>query len=107
MTGPFGPPAIPMQGSRDFPIRASACNVGPTARAYVLNVTAVPPGPLSFLTMFSAGTPLPLASTLNSPNGQVVANMAIVQAGAGTGAISAFSSNQTHVVLDISGYFAR
>jgi hypothetical protein len=42
---------------------------------------------------------------LNSWDGCVVANAAIVPAGA-NGAISVFVSNSTDVILDINGYFA-
>ncbi len=41
---------------------------------------------------------------MNSPDGRVKANAAIVPAGA-AGAISVFASNTTDVVLDINGYF--
>jgi hypothetical protein len=44
-------------------------------------------------------------STLNSWDGAVVANAAIVPAGTG-GAINICVTNRTHVVLDIDGYFA-
>jgi hypothetical protein len=48
---------------------------------------------------------MPVVSTLNSPNGGIVANAAIVPAGA-NGAISVFATDATHLVLDINGYFA-
>ena len=51
------------------------------------------------------GSPRPQVSTLNSFDGAVVANAAVVPAGTG-GAISVFVTNQTHVILDIDGYFA-
>jgi hypothetical protein len=43
-------------------------------------------------------------STLNSPNGAIIANAAIVPAGA-DGSITLYSSNATHVIIDINGYF--
>ncbi|MBL8209887.1 MAG: hypothetical protein JNK87_04215, partial [Bryobacterales bacterium] len=57
------------------------------------------------VTFWPQGLPQPFVSTLNSFNGQVVANMAIVPTGT-TGAVSAFASNPTHLILDTSGYFA-
>src|SRR5206468_7469283 len=72
--------------------------------AYSLNVAVVPAGPLGFLTAWPAGQTRPLASTLNSLDGRVKSNAAIVPAGTG-GAISIFASNTTHVILDINGYF--
>jgi len=91
--------------SRTFPIPASACGIPATAEAYSLNVTVVPDGPLAYLTTWPTGSVRPTVSTLNSFDGSVVANAAIVPAGAG-GGIDVFVTNQTHVVLDINGYFA-
>jgi uncharacterized repeat protein (TIGR03803 family) len=75
-----------------------------TAAAYSLNVTVVPPGQLGYLTIWPAGRPQPLVSTLNSYDGRVKANAAIVQAGA-SAAVSVYVSNTTNVILDIDGYF--
>jgi hypothetical protein len=68
-------------------------------------VTVVPDGMLQYLTAWPTGSAQPFASTLNSWDGAVVANAAIVPAGAG-GAISVYVTNRTHVILDINGYFA-
>jgi len=65
----------------------------------------VPDGPLSYLSAWPAGSSQPLVSTLNSFDGSVVANAAIVPAG-GSGAIGIFVTSPTHVILDINGYFA-
>ena len=97
----------PIQGGtkRDFPIlQEGACNIPATAAAYSLNVTVVPPGPMWFLTIWPAGQPQPTVSTLNSYDGRVKANAAIVDAGT-NGAISVYVSSTTDVVLDINGYF--
>ena len=52
-----------------------------------------------------AGSSQPFVSTLNSFDGAVVANAAIVLAGA-NGAISVYVTHPTHAILDINGYFA-
>jgi hypothetical protein len=91
--------------TRSFTIPASGCSVPATAAAYSLNVTVVPDGVLSYLTTWPTGSTQPFVSTLNSFDGSVVANAAIVPAGAG-GAINVFVTNQTDVILDINGYFA-
>jgi hypothetical protein len=70
-----------------------------------VNVTVVPDGPLSYLSMWPFGVAQPYVSTLNSVDGRVVANAAIVPAGAG-GGVDVYVTNQTHVILDINGYFA-
>jgi YVTN family beta-propeller protein len=103
--GPFGGPPISGGTTRDFTIPASACGVPQTAAAYSLNVTVVPQGFLGYLTVWPAGEDQPTVSTLNSYDGRVKADAAIVPAGAG-GAISIFAYNTTHVILDINGYFA-
>ncbi len=104
-TGDFGGPTMEAQSTRTFTIPASACLIPATAAAYSLNVTAVPGGVLSFLTTWPTGSGRPLVSTLNSFDGSVVANAAIVPAGTG-GAINVFVTNRTDVILDINGYFA-
>ena len=84
----------------------SSCNIPSGAVAYSLNVTALPrTGPLAFLTVWSAGRPRPPISTLVDLTGTIVANAAIVPAGTG-GAIAAFPTNDTDLVIDINGYFA-
>ena len=60
---------------------------------------------LQYLTAWPTGSAQPNVSTLNSWDGAVVANAAIVPAGTG-GAISVFVASRTHVILDINGYFA-
>ena len=103
--GPFGGPELDARATRSFAIPAGACNIPTTAAAYSMNVTVVPDGPLPYLTAWPTGSPQPGVSTLNSFDGAVVANAAIVPAGA-SGAVSIFVANPTHVILDINGYFA-
>ncbi len=103
--GAFGPPSMTGGSTRDFPIPSSPCGIPASAAAYSLNITVVPSGPLGFLTVWPAETVRPLASTLNSPGGDIVANAAIVPAG-NNGAISVFATNNTDVIIDIDGYFA-
>jgi len=103
-SGAFGAPSIGGGSSRDVPIPQSTCGIPPTAQAYSLNVTVVPPGPLTYLTMWPSGQAQPLVSTLNSFDGRVVANAALVPAGS-SGAVSVFVSDASDVILDINGYF--
>ena len=102
--GPLGGPALTPGGSRDFVISDSSCGVPATARAFSLNVAVVPSGPLGYLTVWPAGQTRPGVATLNSLDGRIKSNAAIVPAGLG-GAISVYSTNDTGVVLDINGYF--
>ncbi len=103
--GAFGGPTMSAGATRGFQMSASACGIPPSAQAYSLNATVVPPGPLSFLTAWPAGQAQPGVSTLNSYAGKVVANAAIVPAGT-NGTISIFVTNLTQLILDINAYFA-
>jgi hypothetical protein len=99
----------PIQGGtfRTFPVpQEGGCNIPASATAYSLNVSVVPIGPLGYLTMWPAGITLrPLVATLNSIDGRIKANAAIV--GAGTnGAVNIYVTQTTNVILDINGYFA-
>jgi hypothetical protein len=104
-TDAFGPPSLAAYSKRDFPIALSPCGIPSTAQAYALNLTVVPQGPLSYLSTWPAGQSYPGVSTLNSPNGGVVANAAIVPAG-GEGAITVLAANPTDLIIDAVGYFA-
>ena len=102
--GSFGGPSIFGGSSRNFPIPASPCGIPSTATAYSLNVTVVPHGSLGYLTIWPAGQSQPGVSTLNSLDGRIKANAAIVPAGS-NGAVSVFVTDTTDVILDINGYF--
>ncbi|HLI63225.1 MAG TPA: hypothetical protein VKV05_07480, partial [Terriglobales bacterium] len=82
------------------------CNIPSTAIAYSLNVSVVPlqGHPLGYLTVWPTGESQPHISTLNSYDGRVKANAAIVPAG-GAGAVSIYATDSTDVILDINGYF--
>jgi hypothetical protein len=103
--GSLGPPSLIARQSRSFAVLSSTCGVPSTAQAYSLNFTAVPSGPVNYITTYATGTTMPLASTLNDPTGTIVANAAIVPAGT-SGAVSVYSYDATDLVIDINGYFA-
>jgi hypothetical protein len=100
----FGPPSLAGEATRSFDIPGGACGIPATAQAYSLNVTVVPDGELGYLTVWPTGQSQPLVSTLNSLDGEVQANAAVVPGGSG-GAISVFATNNTDLVLDVNGYF--
>src|SRR5271165_2895000 len=106
--GTFGGPAIQGGTFRSFPIPQGSCNIPATAAAYSLNVTLVPDQgtPVGYLTIWPEGEiNQPVVSTMNSLDGRVKANAAIVPAGV-SGGVNVFVSNTSDVVLDIDGYFA-
>ncbi len=98
----------PIQGgtSQSFTVpQLGGCNIPTSAAAYSLNVTVVPRGRLGYLTIWPTGEAQPFVSTMNSPDGRVKANAAIVPAGT-QGAVSVYVTQTTDVILDIDGYFA-
>jgi len=98
----------PIQGgtSQSFTVpQLGGCNIPATATAYSLNVTVIPHRPLNYLTIWPTGEAQPVVSTMNSPDGRVKANAAIVPAGT-NGAVSVFVTDTSDVILDIDGYFA-
>ncbi len=101
-SGAYGPPTLGAGATRVVRL-AQTCAL-PTATAYSLNVTAVPRGPLGFLTIHPSDRERPLASTLNSPSGQIVANAALVRA-APNGEVTIFVTDTADVILDVNGYF--
>jgi hypothetical protein len=96
--------SAPFVGTRDVNVGNSGCGAPALAQSYVLNATVVPPGTFGYLTLWPQGQSMPLAATLNAVDGAITSNLAIVPAQ--NGIISAFASSPTHLVLDISGYFA-
>jgi len=106
-TGVFGGPYLYGGEERDFPILQSGCQIPANALAYSMNFTVTPVGgqPLGYLTVWPAGSAQPVVSTLNNPTATVLANAAIVPAGAG-GAIAVYPDQNTHLIGDINGYFA-
>ncbi len=88
---------------RSFAI--NGCSIPSTVEAYAMNVTVVPQGPLGYLTTWPVGQGQPFVSTLNSPNGAILANAAIVPAGT-NGALNVYVTNSTNVIIDVNGYFA-
>jgi hypothetical protein len=108
-SGAFGPPYLGPSSPRgqtwSFPIPTGVCGTFSGALAYSINVTVKPRTPsLNFLTIWPTGQPQPNASTLNSRDGRIKANAAIVAAGS-SGAISVYATDDTEVILDVSGYF--
>ncbi len=102
--GAFGQPSLEAAVTRSFALPAAPCGVPGTAKVYALNITVVPKGPLGYLTVWPTGLAQPFVSTLNSLDGRIKANAALVPAGA-NGAVSVFATGATELVVDINGYF--
>jgi hypothetical protein len=72
----------------------------------VLNATVVPSGELGFLSLWANGGSQPGVSTLNSLDGSVTSNMAVVPTTNGLVNAYAAGPGMTYLILDTSGYFA-
>ncbi|MBI4904126.1 MAG: hypothetical protein HY820_10855 [Acidobacteria bacterium] len=58
------------------------------------------------ITAYPTGQPQPNTSILNAFQGQTVTNSAIVPAGT-NGSVNIYPYRQTHVIVEVSGYFGR
>ncbi len=85
--------------------QAEGCGDLSSAAIYSLNAAVVPSRTLGYLTLWPSGLTRPFTSALNSPDGRVKANAAIVPAGTAR-AVDVYATHTTDVVLDIDGYFA-
>ena len=81
----------PAEPTATFPLSSGDCNIPANATGYSVNVTLVPirPHPIGYLTIWPTGELQPPVSTMNSLDGRVKANAAIVPAGA-AGSVSVY-----------------
>jgi uncharacterized protein (DUF1501 family) len=79
--------------------------VDTSAKAVVLNVTAVDASRASFVTVYPQGVSRPTASTLNLNPGDTLANLVIAKVGA-QGKVRLYNhAGAVHLVADVCGYF--
>jgi hypothetical protein len=118
---PFSGPSIAAATTVTFPVQSATealyntlpapCGMIPSiAEAYSFNLTVVPhvAGAVDYVSLWPSGGTQPFVSTLNDPQGEIVANAAIVPAGTPSGGISVYNAGPatTDVVIDMNGYFA-
>jgi hypothetical protein len=105
--GPSGGPAMGAGASRTFPV-SGLCGIPATARSVALIVTTTGSTSSGNLRLYPAPGPAPLASAASFSANQARANNAIVALGQ-DGQVSVTcdmpAGHQTHVVLDVMGYF--
>jgi FtsP/CotA-like multicopper oxidase with cupredoxin domain len=104
--GPAGGPVLAAGASRTFAV-SGVCGIPSTAKAVAVNLAVVLPTTGGHLTVYPAGTSLPLTSSINFRAGIVRANNAILRLGAG-GQITVFCgmpSGSTNFLIDVSGWF--
>jgi hypothetical protein len=93
--------SIEMAGRCGLPTDATA------VEAAAVNLTVTEPTAAGDLTLFPAGSGVPLASAINYAAGQTRANNAVVAAGSGAiGLRVDQASGCTHAILDVNGYFS-
>lgn len=71
--------------------QSNICQVPGSAKAYVLNITLVPRGGVDAATIWPGGEPRPNVAGIRSPDGNIVANSAIVKSGATSGTVPSSS----------------
>ncbi|MBS1789304.1 MAG: exo-alpha-sialidase [Acidobacteria bacterium] len=82
------------------------CGIPVTAKAIVGNATTPAPAASGFLTIFPSDAMQPLSANTNFQAGTVINNVFTVGLGNADGAFKVYASTTTHVVLDVTGYYA-
>jgi hypothetical protein len=102
---PGGQPTLAGGSTNVFAI-SGLCGVPAGAKAVALNVTVIKPLTDGFLTLYPAGVPRPLASTINYRVGQVRANNATIPLSAG-GELAVYcgGAGDYDLLIDVSGYY--
>jgi alpha-tubulin suppressor-like RCC1 family protein len=96
-SGPVGPGGTV---TLDLSSRAPA-----DSTAVVLTVTGVTPTAATFVTVYPAGQPRPVASSLNLAPGDTRANQVTVTLGANRSVSLFNNAGNTHLVADLAGYY--
>ncbi len=102
--------AVPFGQVADVAVTGAAGVPATGVLAVALNVTVDQPTQPGYLTVFPSGTAAPVASNLNFTPGNPEANFVVVGVGVG-GKVSvtpgpAVPNAQTHVIVDVVGYYA-
>jgi hypothetical protein len=98
--GAFGP-----KETRSIAV-INRANVPADATAVVLNVTQIDATAFGYLTVWPSGLPQPGTSNLNGAPGRTRPNLVVAKIGAG-GKIDVFNfDGQSHVAVDVVGYFS-
>ncbi len=98
---------VPLGAGATMDVQVTGRGGVPTAgvSAVVVNVAVTSPTAFSYLTVFPAGAPVPLASNLNYQAGQTVPNLVTAMLGSG-GRLSLYNAyGSTHVIVDVAGWY--
>lgn len=94
--------------SRTQTAAGRTCNgltIPANARALTGNITTVQSGG-GYLTLYPSDAQRPLVANSNYSPNEILNNVFTVGLGAGDGAFKIFALSQTHVVVDVTGYYA-
>jgi uncharacterized protein (DUF1501 family) len=98
---------LPPRGSIDLMVAGVGGVPAEGVEAVTVNITAVDPTSGGYVTVWPAGTAMPNASSLNFEAGQNVPNLVMAKVGSGN-KISLFnSSGNTHLIVDLCGYYLQ
>ncbi len=100
-------PGVPINanGTLTLPARTTCAGIPANAAAVTGNITVVPSGP-GFLTLFPSSATQPTVANSNFQTNEITNNVFTVGLGATDGAFKIFSSALTHVIVDVTGYYA-
>lgn len=102
---PFGSPSIQPRVVRTFPLKSHPnCIIPPEAKAFSLNLLAICPGPLPWLSAWPDGYPYPNTSFLNGTTAGLYNNAVILGAGV-NGGIDVWAESQVDLIVDLNGYY--
>ena len=103
--GASGGPALASGAVRSFPV-VNLCSIPSTAKAVVVNITAVSPTSDGNLRAFATGQSVPGTSAINFRAGVIRANNAILAiSSSGLSLQCDMGGGGTDVVIDVFGYF--
>ena len=105
--GPLAGPALVAGATRTF-VLTGTCGVPATAKALMLNLTAIQPAAAGYLTLFPANLAEPVAASITFAAGAILSNNATV--GLATDASGGIkvkngSAGTLHLAIDVTGYY--
>ena len=106
-TGSFGPPSLVAGQARVVSVPLSNCGV-PAALAYSMNFVSITPfgRAVGWIAAWQSDRSWPGTVVLNAPQGGIVGNSAIVQAGI-DGGIQVLATDNSDLVIDLNGYYVQ
>lgn len=102
---PFGAPSLQPRVVRTFPLKSHPnCIIPAEAKAFSLNLLAICPGPMPWLSAWPDGYPYPNTSFLNATAAGLYNNAVILAAGV-NGGIDVWVESKVDLIVDLNGYY--